>query len=292
MGGSKKVQEIWRCEDAEDIEGRGVLDQVQSTLMFESAERVVGSTGCNRYFAPLQVSDTTLRVGMGGSTRRACPPAVMDQESRFLAALEATRAYRRDGGTLWLLDESGRALVRLTRMDTAAERQEPAEPPPTAGGPQAGPLASYAFDCSGGPGFVITQVDSEAINLALPDGVRRLTRERTASGAQYSDGQITVWNKGQEAALEISGHTYTCVENRARSIREDARARGVEFRGTGNEPGWVLEVLPDRIAFIKRALSGNPSIDRWGGRKGGAAAPHLPTILSVARSITSWVYFL
>jgi heat shock protein HslJ len=107
---------------AEEIAGSGVLDQVQSTLTFESAERIAGSTGCNRYFAPLQLTDTTLRFGSGGSTRRACPPAVMDQESRFLAALEAVRAYRRDGNALWLLDDSGRTRMHLTRLSTDTAR--------------------------------------------------------------------------------------------------------------------------------------------------------------------------
>jgi len=105
---------------AEEIEGRRVLDQVQSTLTFESAERIVGSTGCNRYFAPLQVSGTALRVGMGGSTRRACPPEIMEQESRFLAALDAVRTYRRDGSTLLLSDDGGQVRVRLKQTDATA----------------------------------------------------------------------------------------------------------------------------------------------------------------------------
>jgi len=44
----------------------------------------------------------------------ACPPAVMGQEDRFLAALSAVRKARREGDTLLLLDESGRVLMRLT----------------------------------------------------------------------------------------------------------------------------------------------------------------------------------
>lgn len=113
---------------AEEIEGRRVLDQVQSTLTFESTERIVGSTGCNRYFAPLQVSGTALRVGMGGSTRRACLPEVMDQESRFLAALDAVRTYRHDGSTLLLSDEGGQVRLRLKQTDATADRREPTEP--------------------------------------------------------------------------------------------------------------------------------------------------------------------
>ena len=107
---------------AEDIGGRGVVDLVQSTLTFESDTRIVGSTGCNRYFASLQLSGTALRIANGGSTLMACIPAVGDQEARFLAALEATRAYRIDSRTshLWLLDQDGNELARLTQMPAAS----------------------------------------------------------------------------------------------------------------------------------------------------------------------------
>jgi putative lipoprotein len=86
--------------------------------------------------------------------------------------------------------------------------------------------------------------------LELSRDVLRLTPAPAASGARYSDGRVSVWNKGGEALLELGGFTYRCTESRAGSIRADARLRGVDFRATGNEPGWVLEVLRDRIVFM------------------------------------------
>jgi len=71
-----------------------------------------------------------------------------------------------------------------------------------------------------------------------------------ASGAHYAAGNVSVWNKGREATLDLEGRVSRCVENRPRSILEDARDRGVELRGTGNEPGWVLELFTDRMVFI------------------------------------------
>jgi uncharacterized membrane protein len=61
---------------------------------------------------------------------------------------------------------------------------------------------------------------------------------------------MSVWTKGREAMLEVAGRVTTCRENRRRSILEDARARGVEFRACGHEPGWVWELLADRMVFI------------------------------------------
>ena len=218
---------------ADEIEGGGVLESAQSTLTFESEERIVGSTGCNNYFAPIRLSGTTLRSGAIGGTRRACSPPVMSQERVFLGALASVTAFRQEGRTLFLVDATDRVRVRLTR---AAERAETAR----------------AFDCGDGPAFVLVPVLGGDAALELDRDVRRLTRQVTASGARYSDGKVTVWNQGREALLELGALTYRCIESRPRSIRADARLRGVEFRATGNEPGWSLEMLQDRILFLEQ----------------------------------------
>jgi len=234
----------------EDIDGRGVIDRAQSTLTFESTERVSGSTGCNRYLAPLRLSGPALSFGMGSTTRRACPPALMEQERRFLTALQMTKTYRQDGDTLWLLGEAGGTLARLTRTEASAQGRQPPEGAPSGGEVPIARLKAYAFACANGPSFVVRPVDDEAIDLVLPEGTRRLRHAHTASGTKYVDEEITVWHNGREAVLEVAGHAHQCAEDRAQSIQEDARLRGVEFRSTGNEPPWVLEVLPDQLVFI------------------------------------------
>ena len=105
---------------AEEIDGHGVLAGVRSTLVFQSAERAVGAAGCNHWFASLQLSGTALRFEHAGATRMACEPPAMEQESRFLSALEAVRSYRLEGTTLWLLDESQAERLRLTRTTADA----------------------------------------------------------------------------------------------------------------------------------------------------------------------------
>ena len=109
---------------AEDIDGAGVRDDVSSTLTFETAERAVGSTGCNRWFSSALLADATVRFGPAGSTRRACPPAVMEQESKFLAALLAAHSWRRDGDKLLLIDDAGDTRMRLSPHDEVASAEE------------------------------------------------------------------------------------------------------------------------------------------------------------------------
>jgi heat shock protein HslJ len=105
---------------ADEIDGQRVVDGVASTIMFDGRAQAVGSTGCNRYVAPLHVAGSTLRLGDIAMTRRSCPPAVMDQERRFVVALGAIRTYHQEGDTLWLLDETGHVLVRLVRTQASA----------------------------------------------------------------------------------------------------------------------------------------------------------------------------
>lgn len=98
----------------EDLEGRGVIDRAQTTLVFDADGGVVGSTACNRYRGPAEVTepDGTLTFGPLATTRRACPAAVMDQEQRFLDALGRTVRYAIDDrGFLLLYDAAGTLVV-------------------------------------------------------------------------------------------------------------------------------------------------------------------------------------
>jgi heat shock protein HslJ len=99
---------------AEDIDGVGVVDRVQAALIFDAGQKVAGRAACNRYFGTYRRAGDTLEIKPGGSTRMACPPAVMDQETKFSAALEAVRKARREGDKLMLLDGDGRVRMRLT----------------------------------------------------------------------------------------------------------------------------------------------------------------------------------
>ncbi len=99
---------------AEEIDDQRVLERIEATLSFDSAQRITGQAACNRYFGALELGEGTIRLKPAGTTRMACAPAVMDQESRFFAALGAVSAFRRGAGKLVLLDETGRVRVRLT----------------------------------------------------------------------------------------------------------------------------------------------------------------------------------
>jgi heat shock protein HslJ len=78
-----------------EFEGRNrrLLPGAEITLSFGDRDRVEGYSGVNRFFGSyvLQEAGTIRWAGRGfGATRRAGPPALMEQEAQFLRALHYT----------------------------------------------------------------------------------------------------------------------------------------------------------------------------------------------------------
>lgn len=101
----------------QDLGGKGVIDDLQSTLEFPEEGKAAGNLGCNRFTTGATQSGPLLSFGMLASTRRMCPPEVMDQEQLFSAVLGKTRGSLLEGDTLHLLDGRGAKLARLVRME-------------------------------------------------------------------------------------------------------------------------------------------------------------------------------
>lgn len=84
----------------------------EATLTFGPDGRVFGTTGCNRYFGTYELaSDGALALSQIGSTRMACPPAEMAQETRFLDALNGARRVVVTGDRLALATSGGPQLT-------------------------------------------------------------------------------------------------------------------------------------------------------------------------------------
>jgi membrane-bound inhibitor of C-type lysozyme len=112
------------------------------------------------------------------------------------------------------------------------------------------PRKNLAWDCERLQ-VVTSQETVEAIWLFLPEQTVKLPLVASASGAKYQGEGVMFWTKGTEQALlEHAGEAHLCSVDAARSVWEDAKLRGVDFRGVGNEPGWVLEIEPERLVFL------------------------------------------
>jgi uncharacterized membrane protein len=153
------------------------------------------------------------------------------------------------------------ALAGCSRTaDAPAAKTEPTGPPavptlptaPAEASPPEGVLLAYVWECEDGRRLNMKNLFREsAITLEMHEGPRKLPQVVAASGAKYSDGSLTFWTRGDSATWEHQGTTVECRALRFESLLADARERGVRYRGTGNEPGWLVEIGPgERIEFV------------------------------------------
>lgn len=104
---------LWQVED---IDGGGIIDSAHITLQIDD-DGISGSTGCNRYFGAVAIAGSAFVADAIGSTRMACAPALMQQEQRFVQALQAVRRFELSGDFLLLYDDSQVLRLRLIATD-------------------------------------------------------------------------------------------------------------------------------------------------------------------------------
>ena len=105
-----------------------------------------------------------------------------------------------------------RTIVILSVLMVAIVGCVPIQAPPTAEieEPATGNTIEAAFVCPDGTSLE-TVFDNDAYNdaytvtVTLPDGTFTLPLVESGSGAKYSDGSTTFWNKGDEAMVEVNG---------------------------------------------------------------------------------------
>ena len=119
--------------------------------------------------------------------------------------------------------------------------------------PPEGVLRAYVWKCDGDVTLRVRNLYREnAISIELHEGARKLPLAPSASGSRYADETVTFWSKGGTATFERKGSpAVRCTEDRAQSLLADAKLRGVSYRASGNEPGWLVEVGPgDSLTYL------------------------------------------
>jgi heat shock protein HslJ len=85
----------------------------ESTLEFDGADQVYGSTGCNNFRGSVELSGTSLKFGLLATTRKMCAAAVSGQETVYLEALGEARGWRRLGNTIEFTDADNVVIAQL-----------------------------------------------------------------------------------------------------------------------------------------------------------------------------------
>lgn len=208
-------------------------------VQFGADGRYSGRAHCNSFTGGYErAAPGQLTIRTGAATLAACPlPSIADE---FLRALASATRYAVDGSELRLTYNTGGEL-RFVRTE------EPAAAAPAVG-------QTFVYDCDGDVSFTV-RTGADEMALWAPESLgglyQVLSRVRAASGAQYREGDTLFWNKAELATFEIGGQRFVdCRSNPSKVPWADAKRRGATFRGVGQEPGWFVEVFPDRLALV------------------------------------------
>lgn len=116
---------------------------------------------------------------------------------------------------------------------------------PTAADTPAAPAGPVSANFRCGDLLLGAEFDNAAghVTLSITGQRWQLPQTVSASGARYADAQGNeFWNKGDAATLTLDGARHDCAVTEDTSPWDEARRRGVAFRGLGTEPFWSLEV--------------------------------------------------
>jgi heat shock protein HslJ len=100
----------------EDLVGLGVIDNIQATLTFPEASKVAGNGSCNRFFGPAEVSGNAIKLGPLASSRMMCPEAVMNQEMKYMNALQTAGHFEWKDPYLLIYCKGFEKPLRFTRI--------------------------------------------------------------------------------------------------------------------------------------------------------------------------------
>ena len=95
------------------------------TAVFADDGSLTGSAGCNNYTTSYTADAGDIQIEPAASTKKLCsePEGIMEQETAYLAALEAARPYGFNGPTMELARRRGEdASSRFARAGVAASR--------------------------------------------------------------------------------------------------------------------------------------------------------------------------
>jgi heat shock protein HslJ len=96
----------------EDLNRTGIIDNSRLTLRFADNGQLSGRASCNTYLGQYKLTGEALILSPTATTLMSCPPALMQQERRFLTLLQAVNRFElRADGALILHTADGRTLT-------------------------------------------------------------------------------------------------------------------------------------------------------------------------------------
>lgn len=120
---------------------------------------------------------------------------------------------------------------------------------------ESSPLLPSAFFADGAEAFtawrctpaqdLISAFPENRLRLWSAQGSYELERAVVASGSRYVKGDLSFWDKGNEALVESDNGRLECQQDIGRDTATREEHPGAIFHAQGNEPGWTLDLDRD-----------------------------------------------
>jgi putative lipoprotein len=103
---------------AQSIRNAAVIDKLLSTIEIAADGKVTGNGGCNSFGGKATIASDKITFDSLTAAKLACSPAIMDQETKLLAALNDARRWLIDDqrGKLILFDAANKEILLFARM--------------------------------------------------------------------------------------------------------------------------------------------------------------------------------
>ena len=230
----------------ESIDRAGIIDFSHVTLNVNSngdTSRVSGSTGCNQFTGALDVDDADTVFSDKSSaesfstdklilTKKACAPALMKQEQRFIEMLAASATYSIVENTwLVLYDSSGNETIRAiaaqisqstinktasavkSNVDTKLSDLTSSQKQDVVDSNEQESTKTYKCETPNAnlATLRVNTLGPDTLALSLNNTHHIVQLSRSASGAKYTNNKnVVFWNKGDVATLSINSGYYHC----------------------------------------------------------------------------------
>ena len=230
----------------ESIDRAGIIDFSHVTLNVNSngdTSRVSGSTGCNQFTGALDVDEADTVFSDKSSaesfstdklilTKKACAPALMKQEQRFIEMLAASASYSIVENTwLVLYDSSGNETIRAiaaqisqsmtnktasatkSNVDTKLSDLTSSQKQDVVDSNEQESTKTYKCETPNAnlATLRVNTLGPDTLALSLNNAHHIVQLSRSASGAKYTNNKnVVFWNKGDVATLSINSGYYHC----------------------------------------------------------------------------------
>lgn len=92
--------------------------------------------------------------------------------------------------------------------------------------------------------YTLLKEMNNEIKVIFPNQEFVLTKERTASGAKYSNNNISIWNKEEELLIQLGEFEFNAYMTELKDLINEQK---FNFKASGQEPGWQMLIKEQKI---------------------------------------------